>query len=560
MKKTKDIKIYLLFLIFAIFSILLQIKYPQLTLRSDGSFQLSRVQEIFENLKDGSFFTFIATHTFNHSGVANFIFYPSVFLYPMAFLRFIFKPLQSFYIWYGIFVFLTLSISFFSMKEFSKDRKKALVFSLLYTFAGYHIYLGIGNYVLGEFIAYTFIPLAFLGFYEVFLGDNSKYLTLSIGMSLILYSHFLSVILVSSIMGVLGLLLLCLKKVNKLKVRIISLIKSIGLFIALSLWILVPFIKAFFTNNVLTPYKTFTFISTPTQMLSNSINNVITKPSTIGPLLLLILLIGILTVKHLGKVSVFYFLGLIIFICATTLVPWIILRNISIFVKVFGIIQFPFRLLSYAILFLSIYGSYMIIDCLKNNIHKFMLISLSLFTMMFYLSAIGYQVHENNINVSKNYLEKKDGKKLVEEKGIDNNNYNYIFNYSPETGSTDYFPKNSLSYTKQIERKYIIINGKKTKANVQYYPNKFTFKIKTTNAKNVIKLPVLKYKDTMIKLNGKLIKDNNNNGIVDIISNKKGVNTITVYYQQGRIFYIAFIFSIFIWLVILIRFIKMRFK
>lgn len=60
----------------------------KIVMEADFSFHASKVQQIFENLKEGKVFTYIATNTFQHTGVGNFLFYPSVFLYPWAILNF----------------------------------------------------------------------------------------------------------------------------------------------------------------------------------------------------------------------------------------------------------------------------------------------------------------------------------------------------------------------------------------------------------------------------------------------------------------------------------------
>lgn len=143
----------------------------RLGIDSDGSFHFSRVEEIYRNLKEGSFFTFIATHTFHNSGVGSFLFYPSVFIYPWATLRFIFDPLRAFYVWYGLVMFLTMAIAYYVMFKFSQRRIRAIIFAIFYAISAYHLYLGLKNYVIGEFIAYTFVPLVMYGFYEVVFGD-----------------------------------------------------------------------------------------------------------------------------------------------------------------------------------------------------------------------------------------------------------------------------------------------------------------------------------------------------------------------------------------------------
>ncbi|MDU3492449.1 MAG: hypothetical protein E7F56_07440, partial [Limosilactobacillus fermentum] len=100
----------LVILIFLI--ITFTITYPlwnshQVFVANDWSFHASRVEEIYQNLKSGHLFTYIATHTFQKTGVANFLFYPTIFLYPWAIFRFLFSPVTAFYAWFSLFNLIT---------------------------------------------------------------------------------------------------------------------------------------------------------------------------------------------------------------------------------------------------------------------------------------------------------------------------------------------------------------------------------------------------------------------------------------------------------------------
>ena len=86
----------------------------------DWLFHAARVEQIYRNLSEGSLFTYIATSTFQSTGVGSFLFYPVIFIYPWAWLRFITTPIVAYYIWVGAFMFMTFVISYFSMLSFSK--------------------------------------------------------------------------------------------------------------------------------------------------------------------------------------------------------------------------------------------------------------------------------------------------------------------------------------------------------------------------------------------------------------------------------------------------------
>ena len=79
-----DVVVTLALLVLSIMMVLPFWLSHRIVIFSDFSFHASRVEEIANNLSKGQFFTFIATKTFHHTGVASFLFYPTIFLYPWA--------------------------------------------------------------------------------------------------------------------------------------------------------------------------------------------------------------------------------------------------------------------------------------------------------------------------------------------------------------------------------------------------------------------------------------------------------------------------------------------
>ena len=112
--KWKNVRInILIMLFFGLFSFLLTlvfIKLGTIVLSADGSFHFSRIEELYDNFRNGKL-TFIASHTFSSTGVGTFLFYPSVLLYPWIILRLILSPVTSFYVWYGLMLFITMYIA-----------------------------------------------------------------------------------------------------------------------------------------------------------------------------------------------------------------------------------------------------------------------------------------------------------------------------------------------------------------------------------------------------------------------------------------------------------------
>ena len=242
-------------IIFSILMILPFLLVGQIGVDSDWSFHAARVQQIYLNLKKGEFFTYLATDTFSKVGNANFLFYPNFILYPWAFLKFIFAPVTAYLIYIWLIFLATGLIAFFSMISFTRGKiRQSLFFALIYLIAPYHLYLTLTNYVLGEAQAYTFLPLILLGMWNILY--RNKWVTLAVGMTLIAYSHYVSVFISAEVcVMILACYLIQNRKIEFSK--LVSLLKSVCLFVLLSAWQFVPLFTDYLGKDLSRPLSGF---------------------------------------------------------------------------------------------------------------------------------------------------------------------------------------------------------------------------------------------------------------------------------------------------------------
>ena len=509
---------------------------------SDSSFHLTRANEIYQNLKQGSLFTFIATHTFSHTGVANFLFYPTVFLYPLALLRFVFNPITSIYIWVGMFLFLTLVVAFYSMLDFSKSFFRSFIFALIYALVPYHLYLGIWNGVYGEYVAYTFIPLVFLGIYHVLWGNENKWLILSMGMTLLCLSHILSVYIATFLCIV---LFLCKVLTQKLSAkRLISLLKSVFVTILLAGWEFVPFLTDYLGRNIEAPREQFWFLNGFNDLVNGSFQNTvggqINNGRTLGILLMITLFIGIIFVKDSGKELSCYVLGTILAIFSTTFVDWKSLSHNTLVLNTIGNIQFPFRLLAFASFFLAIPASYIIFKVVRGltkSTYKKGLVAFGfvLISITGYLGTV--QPALSRISGKVNYLGvMKPNQKVADNVVIDKYNYLNLFTGSTNTGEEDYFSKDATKSASSILDGKIIVSGKSLRCQRKLYPNMEKYWINTDKT-TTVDLPIIAYHGTTVKVNGCPYSYKiSQRGTVKIILGK-GKNVIDVGYKASSLYY-----------------------
>lgn len=238
MTNTKKFNITFILTMFAIALVAtLPSLIPKIYIDSDLTFHIRRIQEICNNMKEGVFLPAVQGHNMFGFGYLVEIFYPSAFLYIGAFLNFIFNPMQSFQILIFIINIATFLISYYCTKE--KEQKFAFLFAIVYTIFPYKILNIYFNGFIGEFFSYMFLPLVIFGTEKLF--KENKWKMLAAGMTGILYSHLITLLLCSGYIFI--YYVINIKEINK--TRIINLIKATIATVLMGLGFLIPFIDMY---------------------------------------------------------------------------------------------------------------------------------------------------------------------------------------------------------------------------------------------------------------------------------------------------------------------------
>ena len=563
-KKVKiNILIILLFGIVTTLMTVTFIKLGTIVLNSDGSFHFSRLEELYDNFRSGNM-TFIASHTFNNTGVGTFLFYPSILLYPWVILRLIFSPVTAFYVWYGLMLFITMCIAYYSMWLFDKDKVRAILFGMLYAIFPYHVHLGVVHTVVGEFLAYTFIPLFFVGLYYC-LTNIEKWYLLGIGWVLILYSHIISAYITILCAVIISAIYMFIDP-SSIKKVVINLSKNIVLVILLSSFILVPFITDFINVGINSPNSSaFSFLDTLQNIFGISLTNTADSNKSIGILALFTTMTGWYFVRgNEAKEKVVYGLGVFFLLCTSTVMPWQLFNN-TVVGKILGVIQFPYRLNTYVGFFLMVTFSLIVskfIHSIANKKTK-MLVGTGIivfFIISYYGSLTGLlvKVHTLQGNLLRNNVET--AKVIPNDAIIRNSNYNNIFDYSILYGETDYYPKMAFdnledrNVSVEINPKinsillHKVIMGNKGKIETpKVTANRIEYSVKV-NKKEKIDVPVLAYKRTKVMLNGRNVNYTVSPRGTVMVDGNKGNNKISVTYQPSKLLYVGIIVATITWL------------
>ncbi|KRL02149.1 hypothetical protein [Liquorilactobacillus capillatus] len=547
-KIVQSLLVIILFLTATIIMVKPFFETQRLSAFSDWLFHVSRVEEIYRNLQHGKWFTFIATATFQKTGVGSFLFYPTVFLYPWALLRFYFNPVSAFYIWYGLITFATYLISYFCMLSFSKSKIRSIVFAFIYVLAAYRLYLG--NFVFGEFIAVTFLPLVFLGFYELFFRNGKKWYIFSVGMSLLIYSHVLSVVMTIEVLIICVLTGLFLGH-NLLRKRFFYILMSASLIFLMIMPVVIPFITDFINHNVTSAKPGVNVTIDGFTLFQSSISNV-AKNSSIGLLLLATLFLGWYWVKNkpIGLFS--YILGVFLTIISTSVFPWGSFRESPL-----AVIQLPWRYLSYANLFLAIVASDGIYQIYQTKVFRrlrkgapiIFILGVATISMFSYFSATADSsqlVSKFNQNT---YLKPAAVtlQNIPQPAQLDKDNYKYQFSYLAIYGETDYYPEKAQKSSGSIINNLMMVNGRAQKVAPISSPNALTYKVKLVKHA-VVDVPAVAYARTYVYVNSKRYTFNiSKRGTVQI-NLPKGNHTITVGYNQSKLYYCSVVLAGLSWI------------
>ncbi|MEE5988898.1 hypothetical protein L1O48_09375 [Ligilactobacillus equi] len=563
---TKNIFVVILFLITTILMVYPLLRTGNMLAFSDWIFHSSRSYQIYQNIKRGTFLTYIATDTFQHTGVGNFLFYPTLYLYPWSLLQLFLKPVTAYYVWYAGIIFTGLLVSYFSMLAICKDKIISYVFSFLFIVSNYHI--GIGNYRLAEFIAIIFFPIVFFGLYNIFFRDANKWWLLSIGVSLIFYAHILSVIITLEVIVTFTLLVLAIKK--EFKKVFIGLLKSVCLTLLLVLPVMCQFLTDYIGKSVSSAQPGVAISLTPSlqTILQNSLSN--SGGDSIGLILLLLSMYIFVKidvyVKENKKLVLFYVIAILFLLVSTTVFPWEVYGK-----TIIGVIQIPPRYLGYVTLFLSISGSYVVGKLYRKLKLSSVMWSGAFLIFISIIFIFNYQSMNRNTFVATsgadpNYIvlnktNVTDGTEDLPQALVNDNNYKYLWDYRVLYGELDYWPMKSRLSTGVVDyndrnlsiiKGYVYVNKKRENAIRKYSANQIDYKVRLSN-NSTVDLPTLVYSGTYVKVNGEERAFELSNRGTPTLKLPQGNYNISVGYKPTLQFYLSILVTVATVLLLLIR-------
>lgn len=376
-------------IIFSLSMITLFASYPlfldYLIVGHDLPFHLLRIDAIKTGLEQGIFPVKIHPYLANDYGYATGVFYGDALLYFPALLRMLGLSVQAAYRYFVFTINMgTTLISYLCFKKLLGSEKAGLLGSMLYTLSLYRLLNVYTRAAVGEYCAMMFLPMIFLGLYQIFNLKETKgwwksAILPALGLTGIIQSHILTCEMVAVF-----LLLTCMvfyKKTFKLPI-FLSLCTTVVLTLLLNAGFLVPFLDYYFTEEFIINSEQWSRSSVqsmglfPAQIfaifpdgvggtwstasgIANEFDPGIGLPLLLGLLLFVYYLFTASgeekTDRHFGLSLLSFLYGIAALFLSTYFFPYDTLAEAgSIGRALVSSLQFPWRFLSLATLFLTI--------------------------------------------------------------------------------------------------------------------------------------------------------------------------------------------------------------
>jgi len=528
LKLNKQSSLILLVMIYFVMSAIMYLIIRQKFIWNgdDIYYQFQRIQGIQHSKKTRVFPT-LSTINFGKIGNGINLFYPWLTLVPFGIVgMFTNNPISDYYITLGLMFFISFLISHYSMYKLSGSTSQSIAFSMIYNLCNYRLIELIPRASLAEYIATIFLPLCFVGLYEILYRNYRSWYVLAIGMSLIVMTHVLT-----SFMTVILFVIILVVSIPKMNQRIKRMIAlgyaTLTTFLLSSLY-LIPFLaeEKFQKYDQPDPQKligtdlwqsiVMGFNNSSRRMVEGNYYN-------IGTIMLIIIVIGLISFKKMNLTNKnIYVLGVGGSIVSTSIFPWHLLQNTPL-----ALIQFPFRLLMFTSMFLSVTGSYLFMMYFNGTeetsrhgiIHSGMHI-LGLFAILigFWSSSFSMSTSSKTLIANKHAIINES---MISEKRI------------PDIYLAQYVPKKAEATLNSVAQHQAFINGKSFVCKPVDNNGTAAVSLGALHKNEVIDMPFIKYKYSKIMLNNHPIQSwSSDRGTIEF-KNKKPIKNSELKIQYG---------------------------
>ncbi len=454
-----------------------------------------------------------------------------------------------------IFIVIMMFLAGIFMSKFVKNVTKketiGVLAGILYVTNPYYLNNLFIRGAIGEISALTFLPLLFLGLYDLFEEDGKKQYFIAIGTIGIALSHNIT-LFYAAIFSVIYVLF----NIKKIKERPKKIIICCIIDLIFILGVTAFYILPLFLNKTNTEYAIFNnrMMWTNNDFASDKAieikdifvnrvqkegdtKNVIYKMGITTWIGLILLLINEKKVdeKYKKFLTILFGFALISIFMATKYFPW---KKVP---EIFCILQFPWRMLGFANFFLSFCASIGIGTVFekifpgKTSLHIAFITTISCLILIYLVALSGLEVEEKNDQEIEEY-------------------YSNLEEISYTQINKEYLPKKAFihmnDYLKKREDKSVVIlQGEANIVKRNKDGLKTEIEIENVNKNTILEFPYLYYlgyEATGIKPNGETVKMDtfeDDYGFVAVKINDKDLEKIIVEYKTPILYKIAYIIS-----------------
>lgn len=346
-----------------------------INLRDDGGFHLIRIEGIAQGLKAGQFPVRMNSVFDDGYGYPVGVFYGDALLYFPALLRIIGFSVSTAYKLYIVFINLLTTVNaYYCGKQIFRRKGIALAIACAYVLASYRLVDIWGRAAVGEYTALTFLPLIALAVWKIYTEDvhsktyKKNALLLSAGILGGVYTHVLSTEMM--VLVVLGIAVVGWKKTFR-KETLLVYVRAVAFTALGGAAFLVPFVDYYLNTatEIKTSAATTQYIQYGGAYLSDYIaffrsvmggnSSVSAERMQLTPGLVLmgtLLAAGMMVITgHANKRIRILSIGAgIILLLGSNLFPWNALAASSKIGNMLAAIQFPWRYIGFALIFLAL--------------------------------------------------------------------------------------------------------------------------------------------------------------------------------------------------------------
>lgn len=543
--KEKVLKNRKLIDIIAIFLVACLIGIPLLNSKlnvyyDDGIQHIARALGTKKSFKENFWFPNIISSFSNGYGYSWNLFYGPLSVYGICLIDIIVKNMIVSYKFFAFICMLFSGITMYKfLKEISGNNDVGLLASILYMSFPYHLTDLYTRNALGEFAAFVFIPLVFLGLYRIFFNDKKSY-PLAIGTIGLILTHNLSTLIVAFF--ALIYVIYNFDRINKNNKIIRKLLINFLIIMLITSFYWIPMIEAGISSN----YQVYEegMMSTSESVASHGLNikqlfvtmNDGSYVFELGPHILIMIALSIMTFRFIrpefkGQYVVFFISGLLSLWMSTKYFPWKYLP------EELSIIQFPWRMLMMSAFFFSFVCSINMYAIIKKFNHKdvFVVSLISILYILAITSVLIFYTDEPIINTENLDLGNYSGKEYEVVAGC---------------GKGEYLPSEAYKnrfYIATREQGIYVLEGKALIEKENKSQSNYTAYVKTADAEyTIFELPYIYYPGYEVTLDSiKLEEFETKNGFLGFVLGKEESGKVEVKYSGTIAMKISLIISIF---------------